>query len=312
MKKCYSWLYSLVFAQLPLATVARAQEAIDLFPLGAGMRFVYSYQWEEHFSSLGYGTRRSHSDSGFVEYVILSSSQPSDSSRIWNVRQSEHLLHHLRETAQYPPAEWDSLYSSDTSFTFTLSEDLRGWHEIQASSRVWAFPIKSDFGTDRVFRYGLMSSYYIYQHTAPPYYPPYWSDYWYFDSPRGLYQRDYSAQSTSNNPYGSTIKVLLISAPNDVPTNSAGLAREGFELLGAYPNPFNASTEVFYRLSEAAEPNLTLYDVLGRSVASYSLGHQVPGMHKISLGGANLASGIYLCALEVHGVTKIHRLICIK
>jgi hypothetical protein len=70
-----------------------------------------------------------------------------------------------------------------------------------------------------------------------------------------------------------------------------------FSLKGAYPNPFNPSTTIGFSLPEAANVNLTVFDVSGRVVAEVVNGYRPAGYHHVSFDGSNLASGIYLYKL---------------
>jgi hypothetical protein len=96
----------------------------------------------------------------------------------------------------------------------------------------------------------------------------------------------------------------------------AGLQRAGFTgitaveppaavaaagVLDASPNPFVSYTAIHYRLATAARVRLTAYDLTGRQVAQLVDGAQEPGLHEVRLDGANLASGVYRCRLDIDG-----------
>lgn len=70
-----------------------------------------------------------------------------------------------------------------------------------------------------------------------------------------------------------------------------------------YPNPFNPSTEITYDLPETAPAlsyvTLTVYDAIGRKVATLFEGFQSPGVYKVRFEGLRLASGAYFYRLRV-------------
>lgn len=79
---------------------------------------------------------------------------------------------------------------------------------------------------------------------------------------------------------------------------------KGYSLLQNYPNPFNEMTQIVYHVMKPGMVSVELYDVLGRKVKTLAHGFQSQGVHRISVNGAKLASGVYLCRLT----TPEHRL----
>jgi hypothetical protein len=77
-----------------------------------------------------------------------------------------------------------------------------------------------------------------------------------------------------------------------------------------YPNPFNPTTVVSYRVAGVrsqespqevggqAEVSLKIYDLLGREVAMLAEGEQVPGVHSVVFDGKDFPSGVYFIRLE--------------
>ena len=79
-----------------------------------------------------------------------------------------------------------------------------------------------------------------------------------------------------------------------------------FALQQNYPNPFNLTTEIVYDVpGNAADPaaqsyvTLTVYDVIGRKVATLFDGIQSPAEYRYRFGNARLASGVYFYRLRV-------------
>lgn len=72
----------------------------------------------------------------------------------------------------------------------------------------------------------------------------------------------------------------------------------GYHLNQSFPNPFNPTATIRYRVPERAFVDLSLYDVLGRKVKTLVRGIISPGVHEIKLEGGDLASGIYFYVLS--------------
>ena len=71
-----------------------------------------------------------------------------------------------------------------------------------------------------------------------------------------------------------------------------------FALHQSYPNPFNLSTTIPFDLPESGTVSLTVYDLLGRKVATVMDEELPAGRHRVAFIPDNLASGIYFYALE--------------
>jgi len=84
----------------------------------------------------------------------------------------------------------------------------------------------------------------------------------------------------------------------DVTRSSSSLPSE-FTLIGNYPNPFNPSTNIRFQMARTSEVTLEVYDLLGRQVASRSLGMRAPGEHTVSFDALRLASGTYYYRLRM-------------
>ena len=82
---------------------------------------------------------------------------------------------------------------------------------------------------------------------------------------------------------------------SDVTANSSDKQEpETFELLPAYPNPFNPSTTISYKLPERSHVHLVVYNILGEKVLELVNEYQSPGQHTIQVDGSKLSAGTYL------------------
>jgi len=69
-------------------------------------------------------------------------------------------------------------------------------------------------------------------------------------------------------------------------------------LESAYPNPFRGSTRIPYSVDRAGMVRMTVYDVLGRTVAILVDGSRAAGSDEAVFDASGLAGGIYLVRME--------------
>ena len=69
--------------------------------------------------------------------------------------------------------------------------------------------------------------------------------------------------------------------------------------LGQYPNPFNPTTKITYTLPQQADVTLQVFDVLGNEIKTLVKETQQPGAYEAEFNGSGLASGIYLCRIQI-------------
>ncbi len=74
-----------------------------------------------------------------------------------------------------------------------------------------------------------------------------------------------------------------------------------FAVSNAYPNPFNPVTSFNVTLPQAAELNVTVYNMLGQQVARLANGKFVAGEHRLQFDANGLSSGLYLVRVSVPG-----------
>ncbi len=93
----------------------------------------------------------------------------------------------------------------------------------------------------------------------------------------------------------------------------APVIQPGSFLLGQpYPNPFNATARVDYRLEHPAEVTLKVHNILGQEVASLHQGMQPAGRHSLVIDGSAWASGVYLLTLRSKQEARTRKLLLLK
>jgi hypothetical protein len=71
-----------------------------------------------------------------------------------------------------------------------------------------------------------------------------------------------------------------------------------FALEQNFPNPFNPSTTIRFRVSSADHVSLKVFDVLGREAESLVNERLQPGRYEVVWNARGMASGAYLCTLR--------------
>ena len=91
-----------------------------------------------------------------------------------------------------------------------------------------------------------------------------------------------------------------------------------FALADNFPNPFNPTTTIQYELPQAADVELTVYNVVGQPVRTLVAEHQSAGRYAVEWDATNdsghsLSSGLYFYRLEAGGeFLKVKKMLLLK
>ncbi|MBO6575652.1 MAG: T9SS type A sorting domain-containing protein [Rhodothermales bacterium] len=85
-----------------------------------------------------------------------------------------------------------------------------------------------------------------------------------------------------------------------------------FALEQNYPNPFNPVTTIDFSLPEAATVQITVHDMLGRTVGTLSTGSMTAGRHSVQFDARDLPSGTYLYRMEAGGEVMTRLMVLLK
>lgn len=87
---------------------------------------------------------------------------------------------------------------------------------------------------------------------------------------------------------------------------------EHHALYQNHPNPFNPSTTITYDLPTSSHVTLTVYDVLGREVATLVDGEESAGTKSVNLNAGDIASGVYYYRLQASGFSQTRKMLIVK
>ena len=72
----------------------------------------------------------------------------------------------------------------------------------------------------------------------------------------------------------------------------------GYYLSNNYPNPFNPTTNIEFKIPERTNVTIKVFDITGREISSLINEIKSAGSYKINFNGNNLASGVYFYRIE--------------
>ena len=94
-------------------------------------------------------------------------------------------------------------------------------------------------------------------------------------------------------------------------------APQKFALDLNYPNPFNSSTTIRYRIEEPGRVRLEIFDVQGKKVKTLAHGYTGLGVYQVEWDGADasgkpVATGVYIVRLQKGTVSLFHKMLLLK
>jgi hypothetical protein len=79
-----------------------------------------------------------------------------------------------------------------------------------------------------------------------------------------------------------------------------------------FPNPFNPSTEIRWKIPDVRLVRLNVFDILGREVAVLVNEVKDGGTHSVSFDAGDLPSGVYYCRLVAGASRQTRKMVFIK
>ena len=99
--------------------------------------------------------------------------------------------------------------------------------------------------------------------------------------------------------------------PLSVPETVIGVPST-YALEQNFPNPFNPTTSIRYRIPATSKVSLQLFDILGREVQTLVNTIQSSGTYTVTLNARNLASGVYFYRFNAGGFSSTKKLVMVK
>ena len=97
-----------------------------------------------------------------------------------------------------------------------------------------------------------------------------------------------------------------------IPDRPDAAIPKDFGLEQNYPNPFNPRTQLCFHLGQPDRVKLTVYNTLGQRVRTLLDEPLEVGYHRVIFEAEGLASGIYLCQLQVGDRRETRKMVLLK
>jgi Secretion system C-terminal sorting domain len=117
---------------------------------------------------------------------------------------------------------------------------------------------------------------------------------------------------TRPSDFSKRAKIVRAGALNTTVATDAQEVPSNQMLQAAFPNPFQAETQIRFALTNAQEVLVKVYDVLGREVATLAQGTFQAGSHELTLDAKGFAAGLYFCELQSNGTKEMIKLSLVK
>jgi hypothetical protein len=131
--------------------------------------------------------------------------------------------------------------------------------------------------------------------------------------PRGLgFSPDGATAYVTSFGVGTATPIQVFTAgPVAIETLDADVPT-AFTLEQNYPNPFNPQTSIRFTVNQSGRARLSVYDLMGRQIASLLDRDMVPGTYQVSFDGATQPSGTYLYRMDLNGQTLTGKMTLLK
>jgi photosystem II stability/assembly factor-like uncharacterized protein len=107
-----------------------------------------------------------------------------------------------------------------------------------------------------------------------------------------------------------TFTVAMRKFPERKPSTNS--PPKSFALYQNYPNPFNPTTQFVFDVPNDAHVEITLYDILGRNVATVVNETKPAGRYKVEWNAKNTASGAYFVKMTSERFSQLRKILLVK
>ena len=106
--------------------------------------------------------------------------------------------------------------------------------------------------------------------------------------------------------------VILKFVPPPVNVEAESSIVNHYILYPNYPNPFNPSTNIRFRISDFGYVSLKIYNLLGKRVATLVDEYKPAGSYDVQFDAVNLTSGIYFYTLKTDSFSQTRKMLLLK
>ena len=108
------------------------------------------------------------------------------------------------------------------------------------------------------------------------------------------------------------IRARFLALPDPVSTDDPAELPSGVRLAQNYPNPFNPITSISWVQPVSARVRLSVYNLLGKKMATPVDGLHPVGEHEVRLDASGWPSGVYVYMLETETRRLARRMVLLK
>ena len=101
-----------------------------------------------------------------------------------------------------------------------------------------------------------------------------------------------------NNGFQTLAYKFTTNAPLNALLTKSEIMPISYNIINAYPNPFNPKVNIGYNLITPQKITLEIFDILGKKIATLDNGYKSAGYHTLVWDGVEYASGSYFIRLR--------------
>lgn len=87
---------------------------------------------------------------------------------------------------------------------------------------------------------------------------------------------------------------------------------DDYKLFQNFPNPFNPSTKISYKIKRDGNVSLTVFNLVGQEISVLVNEKQSAGNYEVEFDASDLTTGVYLYKLQINGFTSVKRMTVLK
>ncbi len=181
----------------------------------------------------------------------------------------------------------NSYYGNDSLMTIAQSGNINSWENLMKVVNLYSPNAKLTKTT-------------AYTWIENAWLPEAMAEYTYDNNGNNTLYVEYAYDSDEWNVYGRAIYSYIPTNPSDIDDDI--VSAKDFKLYENFPNPFNPSTEIRYKLASESVVSIKIFDITGREITELINQHQNAGIHNITFNAQGLSSGIYFYSLNAKSV----------